>query len=503
MPWRNALSVGRAYELLRADLLEHVDYLQREIGYRYCRFHGLFHDDMDVVRTTSSGALAYQWHHVDKVYDALLARGLRPFVELNPMPSALASGEQTIFHWRMNVTPPKRIEAWEDLVRSFARHLVERYGLDEVRKFYFEVWNEPNLPGFWSGTQDGYFELYRASARALRSVDTALRVGGPASSKVSWLEDMVQYAASTKTPLDFLSTHLYPQDEYVDYPDRQGSPYPPGRFFVETIREARRRLNAVGCSELPLHFTEWNAMSAASSASVSWVENPTNDSLYGASFVTQACLELDDVVDTLSFWVASDLFEEGGMPHSPYSCTYGLLTIHGIPKASCNAFRLLARLRGETLRMDASSLPDAAGAMAVREGDRVSVLLHNHKPLETSTKPRLRETLRVETPASGEHVAVISSIGDGQGSAWSTWNDLGRPHHLTPELERLLRCRAEPGMRAALLAPRDGVLELPVDLGDNEVWLVEVRPRGDVAMGKGASAADTELWDRLMGERSR
>ena len=153
-PWRELITVGRAYDLLRADLLDHLEWLQKEIGYRYCRFHALFHDDMGVVKRAANGAITYHWHHLDKVYDALLARGLKPFVELNSMPAALASGDATIFYYRMNITPPRDWDEWGALIEAFARHCIERYGLDEVRSWYFEVWNEPNLSGFWTGTQE-------------------------------------------------------------------------------------------------------------------------------------------------------------------------------------------------------------------------------------------------------------------------------------------------------------------------------------------------------------
>ena len=166
---------------------------QKELGYRYCRFHALFDRDMDVVERAKDGSLTFKWHQIDKIYDALLAMGIRPFVELNPMPDALASGTQQLFWYKANVTPPQDYREWELLVHEFAKHLVRRYGLDEVRKWYFEVWNEPNLSGFWSGTKDEYFKLSKASADGLKSVDGGLRIGGPASSKANWIQDMIDY----------------------------------------------------------------------------------------------------------------------------------------------------------------------------------------------------------------------------------------------------------------------------------------------------------------------
>ena len=168
MPWKNCIGVGRANNLLRADILEHLERIQKEIGFRYCRFHAIFDDEMRVVVRNPDNTISYQWHEVDNVYDALLRLGLRPFVELNPMPAALASGPKTMFFYKMNVTPPKSYEEWGNLVEAFARHIIQRYGLDEVRQWYFEVWNEPDLDGFWSGSKEEYFRLYDASAKALK-----------------------------------------------------------------------------------------------------------------------------------------------------------------------------------------------------------------------------------------------------------------------------------------------------------------------------------------------
>jgi xylan 1,4-beta-xylosidase len=394
MPWKNAISVGRAYDLTRNDLLEHLRYLQREIGYKYCRFHALFHDDMNVVIRDANGQLRYQWHHVDKVYDSLLSIGLRPFVELNPMPSALASGTQRMFHYRMNVTPPKHYEEWRDLVFNFTQHVVQRYGLDEVRQWYFEVWNEPNLSGFWSGTKDEYWKLYDAAAAGVKAVDASLRIGGPASSKANWIAEMIEHCVENDVPLDFVSTHLYPQDEYVEYEDRIGSPHEVGEFFADTVRSVQQTVRDSARPDLEIHWTEWNTQSTDSTANVTWGDNVYVDNLYGASFIARNCVALDGVCDTFCYWTASDIFEEGPIPTAPFSATYGLVTIHGIPKAHCNAFRLLSKMRGRVLETDLKDAPAGFGLCATREADTTHVLLWNHKIVEAPEQATWRDTLR-------------------------------------------------------------------------------------------------------------
>ena len=264
MPWRNCISIGRAHNLLRADILEQLEYAQKIIGYRYCRFHAIFDDEMDVVRRNEkTGKFIFQWHQVDRVHDALLKLGIRPFVELNPMSAVMESGTQTMFAYKMNVTPPKSYNEWEYLVESFTRHLVERYGFDEVKNWYFEVWNGPNLPGFWWGTQDDYWKLYTASAKAMKTVDEKLRVWGPASSKANWIKEIITYTTRNKIPLDFIPTHLYPQDEQVEFPDRKGSPHKVGDFFSATVKEVQQMVEKSERPDIEIHWTEWNTQSAA------------------------------------------------------------------------------------------------------------------------------------------------------------------------------------------------------------------------------------------------
>ena len=196
--FRLCVGAGRANEGLRADWQEQLATVQRECGFRYVRFHGLLHDDMGVYQETRDGKPVYNWQYVDALYDAILRAGVKPFVELGFMPGALASGTKTIFWWKGNVTPPKSYEKWEALIEALTRHFEERYGRDEVATWYFEVWNEPNLDYFWTGTQADYFELYARSVRAIKRVSPDYRVGGPATAGAAWAPEFLRYCAEQR-----------------------------------------------------------------------------------------------------------------------------------------------------------------------------------------------------------------------------------------------------------------------------------------------------------------
>ena len=504
MPWKKCIGMGRAYELLRTDVMEHLAWLQEQIGFEACRFHALFHDDMDVMRLDAQGKPYYQWHQIDKVYDNLLSVGLRPFVELNPMPSCLASGPQTMFFYKMNVTPPKDWDLWEDLVFQFTRHVTERYGQDEVANWHFEVWNEPNLTGFWGGTQEQYFELYRRAAKAVKRVSPHYMVGGPASSKASWITEFIDFCDKNDVPVDFVSTHLYGQDEYVEYPKREGSPFEIGAYFTQTVKEAREKILRSPKPDLELHWTEWNTMQASAQRGVTWGKNPDVDTQFAAAHVAKHCLELDKTVESFSYWTATDIFEEGGIPDAAFSCTYGMLTIHGIPKASANAFRLLDKLRGPQLAVahDAGKPKYADLVATVDDAGLVHVLAHYYKPHEIpeSQLPTWQGELDVSALlGEGEHKAIEARIVSGHGSCWEAWQAMGAPLNLTRQEEEFLRAAAMPLHR--LHRGFGGSLKFSLQPG--EVAYFEFSPITYGAAGAKQRDGDFALWDKLMGEKSQ
>lgn len=206
--FKTCIGAGRANEGLRADWQEQLAMVKKECGFNYIRMHGLLTDDMAVYREDRNGNPEYNFQYIDVLYDYILRIGMKPFVELGFMPSALASGDKTIFWWKGNVTPPKDYKKWGELIRQLTLHFTERYGAAEVKTWYFEVWNEPNLtPWFWTGTQQDYFTLYEYSAAAIKSVNKDYRVGGPATAGAAWVPETIQYCAEKKNPAGF---HLHP-----------------------------------------------------------------------------------------------------------------------------------------------------------------------------------------------------------------------------------------------------------------------------------------------------
>ena len=166
--WETCVGSDRAIVGLREQWLLDLERVRREAGFRSVRCHGLFNDEMGVWAGASPSP---NFLYVDMVFDAILERGVKPLVELSFMPGGLASGKKTVFFYHGNITPPSEMAQWAELVRALAKHCIERYGIEEVVTWNFEVWNEPNLKFFWDGTKEDYLELYRQAATALKSVD--------------------------------------------------------------------------------------------------------------------------------------------------------------------------------------------------------------------------------------------------------------------------------------------------------------------------------------------
>lgn len=426
---------GHAALALRADWQAQLLRCHQDLGFRCVRFHGLLNDDMGVGLGRPDRP-EHHFHNVDLVFDFLVDIGMRPFVELSFMPTVLASGSQTAFHYRANVTPPRDFGQWEELIRVLVQHLADRYGRDEVAQWSFEVWNEPNLQFFWAGTQQDYFELYRRSATAVKSVDPAFRVGGPASARDGWVPELIAFCRKNDVPLDFVSTHHYPTD--YEPPKPEAAPADLAELLTfdveERIAASPRGILTEWAGEtceraegLPLYYTEWN-----SSASCS---DHYHDEPYAAAFILKTIADNDGLVDGYAYWTFSDIFEEVGFRSPPFHGGFGLLTIHGIEKPAYHAFRFLHDLGNERLRVHGSGR--SVEAMAVTSGPILHVLFWNYDVPGSDIRPA--EVRLSVAHADGRLRATIERVDREHGNPKAQWEEMGSPHHLTVDQVAQLR----------------------------------------------------------------
>lgn len=493
-------SVGADYPgtLIRDDSLAQVKTVVDELGFRYIRFHAIFHDVLGTVRR-DDGRIVYDWTQIDRLYDALLARRIKPFVELGFTPQALATSGNSVFHWKGNTSHPE-LAGWKDLVTAFVRHIQSRYGEAEVRTWFYEVWNEPNLSDFWErGDQKAYFELYDVTARAIKAIDPALRVGGPSTAGAAWVPEFLAHTAETGAAVDFVTTHTYgvaggfldeqgkDDNKLLESPDA----------IIADVRKVRREIDASRLPGLPLFFTEWSTSYSP--------RDPVHDSYVSAAYILGKLKASQGLLQGMSYWTYSDLFEEAGPPPSSFHGGFGLVNREGIPKPAYFAYKYLAALDGnEVATTDTQTL-------AATNGGNVSALIWDYqypgqkvsnRPFYTKPHPAHPSTpvhLELEHLKVGRYRLRVHRTGYRANDAYSAYIEMGLPKDLTDaQLARLRQMtRDRPEMERVISVGDKGTFDLVLPMNSNDIVLVTLHAEGD---GKRTSAAATRAGGRGQGQ---
>ena len=493
--WQFGVGSDHAFQLHRTDMCDHLKLVHDELGIRYVRFHGVFDDDMLCVQRLSdykpfravphSGAIEeVNFLQVAKVYDNVLACGMKPFVELSFMPSALASGKKTGIRYLNNITKPKSLAEWGGFIKRFVIFLLDRYGKDEVESWYFEVWNEPDLPIFFKGGQADYFRLYEVTARAVKSVDEKLRVGGPSSSACKWIKEFSVFCKENSVPCDFISTHHYPGDAFGNSfsakdafgmmriaknaakegiglsramerlffrPDVFGK----WRKGVLADMDERARKEA---GDLPLFVTEWNSMAVFAA--------PVHDEKFSAAFVVKTCLDSAHLAQGYMFWCCSDIYEEQFMLGTPFHGGFGLVNNCGIPKPNFWAFKMLSRLYPRMLKLPHSD--SGVEHAAFTDGRNVQVLVYAQ---DNDYNKRETHDINICANIAARRVTV-QRIDDEHCAPKAEWKGMGSPAVLTREQIEKIKEKTRLKEEDLPFTNADGYAQTEVCICTNDVVLV-------------------------------
>ncbi len=457
--WELMFGSGRAILTLRESYRRDLREVKRITGFEYVRFHAIFQDEVGVFSEDASGHPVYNFSYVDQVYDGLLENGVRPFVELSFMPRKLASDPVAShpFWYKPNVTPPKNWDLWEQLIEQFARHLVARYGQDEVAKWYFEVWNEPNID-FWAGEpkEAAYYELYDRAARSLKRVSSRLRVGGPATAQAAWVDRFIAHCVAKNVPLDFVSTHVYANDSSQNVFGTAEN-IPRTQMVCRAAKKVHDQVKASARPGLPIIWSEYNA---------SYKNEPeVTDAVFMGPWLADTIRQCDGLADILAYWTFSDVFEEQGVVKQPFYGGFGLIAAGGLPKPSYNAFKLLHQLGDQRIPVGSDS-----GLATRRPDGSLAIAVWNlFLPEETGAPKTLTLELKGLT---GRHRAVIHRLDSEHGSLLHAYEAMGRPVSPTREqIEQLRRAAALPPPEAGPLTGNRVTLTLP----PHGLALIEIR----------------------------
>jgi len=413
--WEQMFGSGRAILTLRESYRHDLRLVKNATDFKFVRFHAIFHDEVGIYDEDKLGKPLYNFSYVDQIYDGLLANGVRPFVELSFMPRKLAS-RKTLqgFSYHPFVAPPRDYARWDALITNFAAHLVARYGIDEVAQWYFEVWNEPNLD-FWSGVpaQATYWTLYDHTARALKQVNSRLRVGGPATAQAAWVSAFIRHTSEQQVPLDFVSTHVYANDTAKDvFGTRQDIPR--AEMVCRAAQKVHDEVAASARPNIPIFWSEYNA---------SYSNDPKiTDSLFMGPWLADTLRRCDGLTEMMSYWTLSDVFEEQGVVRQPFYGGYGLIAAGGIPKPAFNAFKLLHELGEERFATDSEH------ALITRRTDGTFVIaLWNYVSPGKSGAPL---TIALRLPP-GARTVRLGRLDETHGDVHGEYVRLGSPPYPT------------------------------------------------------------------------
>ncbi len=456
--WEHTLGSGHATLGLRADWQQQLLRARDELGVRHVRFHGILDDDVGTL-TNQMDQLLYSFHNSDQIFDYLLSIGIRPFVELSFMPLTLSSGDKIVFHYKGNITPPRDYGQWGELIRRLVQHWVDRYGINEVSQWFFEVWNEPNLDAFWSGTQDEYFHLYEVTAKAVKSVDPSLRVGGPATAANAWIDAFLAFTKKADVSVDFVSTHHYPTDAFGSPGDDTVTQLEKSRLGVlrEDVEKVKRQTG-----DLPVYYTEWSTSSNP--------RDTLHDDSYCAAYIVHTLMSLETLVEGYSYWAFSDIFEENYFPSIPFHGGFGLMNMHGIPKPSWRAYQLLHALG--TTRLDVDGAHESVKVWALRGDEKITLLAIN---LALPRHDIKTETVSVSLGNGTVGTAAkLARIDADHANAKTHWQKMGAPEYPMPEQVAAMLEASKLTWEKVSIRDVDGNASIEVSLAPNSVTAIEI-----------------------------
>ena len=454
----NCIGTGRLGLALHEEYVDQLRKVQELCHFRYIRGHGLFCDDLAIyqrISTDHGEETRYNFVYLDRIMDTYLELGLRPFLELGFMPSKLASGTQTLFYWKANVTPPSDEAEWVALVENTLSHLAQRYGQDEVAQWPVEVWNEPNLPGFWEhADRDRYFRLYEITSSAVRRAVPGIRVGGPAvcggTSCLPWIDAFLTFCEERDLTLDFLTRHVYMAQ----------TPIHQGRYEYHDMCDASTSMQELAdtravmkqhprYADLPIYVTEFNTSYNPFC--------PIHDTVQNASIMSSFLSLVGDYADSCSYWTFGDVFEEQGPPSTPFHGGFGLMANGCIPKPTLWAFSFFTRLRGQCVYRDEHLI------LLQHETGYEGILWQICKDQPQDLKVEL------SLPCTERAMLVCKRVDASHGNPLKSWIDMGQCPYPSKAQTALLRACAHPFVETSVPEQMNGCAHFQLKAEDNTV----------------------------------
>lgn len=443
------MAFGRAHEGLFADVQSQMEETQNEFHFEYVRFTGIFNDDMCVYTENEKGDVLYNWNYVDKLIDFLVKIKLKPFINLGYMPEQLASEKKYIFKWKGNISYPNSIEKWNNLVSNFILHLIDRYGLDEVESWYFEIWNNPDIKYFWAESRLKYFELFKNTLNSIKKISKNIKVGGPSGGSCYrkdyfslWIRDLHNALSSNEYKIDFYSTHFY---RYKYNIEKKFLGFIEKRENIKNVKIFCEEFHSQFKDKTELIITEWNPGKMYG--------NYTQDTCYMATNIVYDFINTLNLFSGMAYWTFSDIFEEYGISKNIFHGGFGLVTINGLKKASYNAFSLINKL-GKNF------VEKGEDWIITRDKNKIQILLCNYIEFDEKNfldanknvdfynryndfeEEKIKNIkINLKNLEKGTYFIKRTRLSRNSGSIFDAWIKMGSPENFNNEIMKILKSK--------------------------------------------------------------
>ena len=467
------IGAGRAAEVMRHKAYMQLCTIQEECPFEYIRFHGLFHDEMGLVNRREDGSLFFNFQYIDILFDSLLDIGIRPVVELGLMPGELRSGDNTVFWWKMYNTAPRNFDEWGQVIEALVRHFTARYGKAEIDKWFFEVWNEPDLESFFHSDDrmNEYFKIYEYAANAVKRVDSDYKVGGPATAGLRWISEFIAFCRENNVPLDFISGHYYCLKGDFDADGKVRLVMNDHSYLSGKINSVGKECHAEG---FPLLMTEWSASYSS--------RDMVHDSYFSAPFILEVIKQCCGNADMMSYWTYTDIFEEVGIGQTPFHGGFGLINMQSLKKPAFYSYKMLSELGDEEIECNDNS------AYVCRKSDEIEVLFWNSvirkqdaPNVEYFARPLPAKALEDATvtlsgfEANKEYEICVETVGYKMGDVYNAYLDMNLTDTPTREETLALAEASKPKyISFTVTSNADGVIEFTLPQTENQVDLVKI-----------------------------
>ena len=488
------LTVGRAYACLRSEVQEQIRQAAKDCSYTHVRFRDIFSDDLYVYYEDSNHEPIYNWQSLDLVFDFLLSLGLTPFPEIGFMPERLASKKQySGWQYHPNVSYPKSLSRWADLLRNFLQHYIERYGLEEVRKWYFDFWTAPDLDfrsSYWNESMEDFFAFYHTSYDVFKEVDPLLLLGTPNFSTFRgdpWYRAFFQYCTEHQMRPAYVAAHIY-GCELMDsnatlfgFTNEDSSKFSVTNpdAAINSMSSLRTMMEEHNFSDLRIIVSDW---------SLSFMPKELiRDTCYMGPYIAHTYTNTIEDARALCFWSLSDIHEDFFPESTLFRGGPGMMDYHGFKKASYNTFVLLGKL-GQTF------LSKGSNYLFVKKGDTYQLLLYNladfdylyskldNSAMDATHRYHIYENtdnivfkIAMDLP-KGTYYIKKYEVNRNHGSAYDIWSQMGFPTPLSKDMEDHIRTTSVPHVSYAWQNVETTLL-IDETVPAHGVMLVEISPK--------------------------